>query len=121
MGGIAATASVLLSPAQAHHSFAMFDRDQILVVEGTLTKFALITPHSWFWVRTPEGVDFAAEGGGPRDGKTPTAGYFVPGVKVKMTFHPYRDGRPGGEFLLLTSEDGSKQMGGPGPRLGAPK
>jgi len=105
-----------LLPAVAHHSFAMFDRTRTVLVDGTLYKIELVRPHSWYWVMAPDAsgkvVKWGAEGGGPQEGQSATANYFVPGVKVKLMLHPYRDGRLGGQFIQITSEDGMKKMGG---------
>ena len=105
-----------LLPAAAHHSFAMFDRSKTVVIDGTLYQIELVRPHSWYWVMAPDAsgkvVKWGAEGGGPQEGNTPTASFFKPGVKVKLTLHPYRDGRDGGQFVQISSEDGTKKMGG---------
>lgn len=99
------------APAAAHHSFAMFDRTKTVKVAGTVKKIELVSPHSWFWVMVPKGTDaenWGAEAGGPpRDeGQRMKAKGFVPGMKVVLEVHPYRDGRPGGEFLKISTPDG---------------
>src|SRR5258706_9487721 len=35
------------APALAHHSFAMFDADKTMTLNGTVTDFEWTNPHSW--------------------------------------------------------------------------
>src|SRR5713101_7833907 len=57
-------------PVWAHHAFsAEFDIKQPLTIRGTLTKWEMINPHSWFHVdvKGPDGVvvPWLIEGGSP--------------------------------------------------------
>ena len=57
-------------PMQAHHAFsAEFDISKPLKLQGTLTKWEMINPHSWFHVdvKGPDGtvVPWLIEGGSP--------------------------------------------------------
>ena len=47
------------SPALAHHSFAMFDRDKPIALAGTVKDFQWTNPHVWIQVLVPDakGVD----------------------------------------------------------------
>jgi hypothetical protein len=57
-------------PVWAHHAFsAEFDVTKPLTLQGTLTKWEMINPHSWFHieVKDPDGkvVSWMVEGGSP--------------------------------------------------------
>ena len=70
--GVIAGVGLLLTtvPMQAHHAFsAEFDISKPLKLQGTLTKWEMINPHSWFHVdvKGPDGtvVPWLIEGGSP--------------------------------------------------------
>ena len=74
MRAILAIAAVVVllasSTTRAHHAFsAEFDISKPLKLTGTLTKWEMINPHSWFHVdvKSPDGkiVPWLIEGGSP--------------------------------------------------------
>ena len=116
-------------PAFAHHSFAMFDAEKSMTLEGTVKEFQWTNPHSWILmtVNNAQGQpqQWAIEMGGPsglaRQGWVPKT--LTPGMKIKTVIHPLKDGTNGGQFMAVTLPDGS-QMGNvaapPSANAGAP-
>lgn len=108
--------------ADAHHSFAMFDRSQTETIAGTVKEFELINPHGWLRVMVPDakGVqsEWSLELGGA--GQLERFGWnqnaVHPGDKVTVQLHPLRDGSYGGQLVSVTLPDG-KVLGQrpPGP------
>jgi hypothetical protein len=122
LAGIAV--AIFAIPALAHHSFAMFDANKQMTLEGTVKEFQWTNPHSWILLMVADGeaaqpVQWAVELGAPaglvRQGWVPKT--LTPGMKVQMIIHPLRDGNPGGQFLQVTLPDGTK-MGDPSTRGG---
>ena len=60
---------VLTGAALGHHSFAMFDPERTITLEGTIADFLWTNPHSWIRVRVEnaqgEEEEWAVEMGGP--------------------------------------------------------
>jgi hypothetical protein len=122
LAGIAVAMSAF--PAFAHHSFAMFDAEKKVTLDGTVKEFQWTNPHSWILLTVsnaqgqPE--QWAIEMGGPsglaRQGWVPKT--LTPGMKVQAVIHPLRDGTPGGQFMAVTLPDGT-QLGNPNARAGA--
>ncbi len=98
-------------PACAHHSFALYDMNQTVAADGTLKEFRWGAPHSSMVLITiAKGAEqqmsiisgspllFAKQGLNPRD--------FKRGDKVKVTYHPYFSGEPGGALATLKLPNG---------------
>jgi hypothetical protein len=98
--------------AFAHHSMSMFDRDKIIMLDGTVKDFQWTNPHSWLDVMVPDGkggsVEWGLELGSlnqlQRTGWKPVT--LKPGDKIKVTLHPLKNGDPGGMLADVTMADG---------------
>ena len=114
-----AGAAIALSsiPAVAHHSFAMFDANKRVTIEGTIKEFQWTNPHSWILVMAPNAqgtpvqwsLETTAPTGLSRAGWTPKT--LMPGMRVSVAFHPLKDGTAGGQFIQLTLPDGTVKGG----------
>ncbi len=111
LGCVAALA--LGGPALSHHSFAMFDADKTVELEGTVKEFQWTNPHSWLQVvvvdETGREVEWSLEMGSPgslaRNGWRPRT--VVPGDEIRVSMHPLKDGSSGGQLLSATLSDGT--------------
>jgi hypothetical protein len=118
--GIAGVAVAMVAvPALAHHSFAMFDANQSKELEGTVKEFQWTNPHAWIMLTVAkDGAEqqWAVEMGGPsglaRQGWRPKT--LTPGMPIKLTVHPLRDGTNGGQFMSAVLPDGTKLGAGAG-------
>lgn len=88
----------------AHHSFAMFDQENPIELEGIVQEFKFTSPHTFIIlvVKQPDGSTqaWSLEGGAPsalvRDGWSSKT--IKPGDELKMTIEPLRSGAPGGAW-----------------------
>jgi hypothetical protein len=108
-------AAALTAPALAHHSFAMFDAQQTVTLEGTVKEFEWVNPHSWLRVvvkdeKTGQQALWALELSSPSRLVTMgmRADSVKPGDVVSVTFHPMRNGSRGGQFIQAVLPDGKK-------------
>ena len=64
---VAAFAAALAAvPAQAHHSYAMFDKSkEIELANVTVKDWQWTSPHTWLFVVAPNGERYSLEGGNP--------------------------------------------------------
>lgn len=99
-------------PAGAHHSSAMFDSDQELRLEGVVTRWDYLNPHSWLYVNVENEDGSVTEWGFESDsppllrriGVSPN--FWKPGDRVIIKTHPLRDGRPAGALAGAITEGG---------------
>ena len=54
-------AAVLAGSAQAHHSFAMFDNQKDVTIEGTVKSFQWTNPHTWIQLMVKDANGTEAE------------------------------------------------------------
>jgi hypothetical protein len=111
----------LATPAFAHHSFAMFDDQKTVTLNGAVKEFEWTNPHSWLRVMIDDSsgksLQWAIEMGSPaqqaRVGWKPDS--VKAGDKVSVTIHPLKDGSRGGQFMSATLPSGQK-LGNGGQR-----
>jgi hypothetical protein len=114
------------APLWAHHSFAAYDQSVVKTVTGTLKEFDWNAPHSGIT------VEYVDEKGAAQEMSVTTGapstiasqGFkskdFRVGTQVTLSWHPNRNGTPGGEMTELKLEDGRVLHGGfPGAPPGA--
>lgn len=106
---ILALALALAGPAEAHHSFAMFDPAKVVTVKGTVKEFQWSNPHVvlWLYADAAEGaqpelwsVELTSPGNLTRMGWSKHS--LNPGDKIEVSFNPLRDGAHGGGFIKAT-------------------
>jgi hypothetical protein len=80
-------------PAFAHHSFAMFDAEKKMTLDGTVKEFQWTNPHSWILMTVNNeqwAIEMGAPGGLARQGWVPKT--LTPGMKIQAIIHPLKDG-----------------------------
>ena len=108
-----AAALFTMTVAEAHHSFAMFDRNTEIVKSGTIVRWAFNNPHSWLYltVKNEDGTEtlWSFEGSAPTGliQRGITGDTFKPGANVTFMYCPLRDGRPGGAIGWARLDDGA--------------
>jgi len=108
LAGLAVSVAWLASCglALAHHSFAMFDQDNPVDLEGTVQEFKFTNPHTFIFlvVKQEDGTvqTWNLEGASPsalvRDGWSSKS--LKPGDEIKVKVSPLRSGAPGGAWTV---------------------
>ncbi len=111
---------LVVPSAGAHHSFAMFDNQSEMWLEGTITLFQWTNPHTFIHILVEprdedgnlidgEAVEWSLEGGSPnilaRNGWKRTS--LETGEEVRILIYPLKDGNAGGTFLEIHKQDGT--------------
>ena len=112
--GLAAALAVVAAgvPAQAHHSFAMFDLQKQVTVSGTVRQFQWTNPHAYIQLVAKDAsgndVEWSMEMGAPMylyaRGWRPRS--LRAGMRINVTLNPLRNGRPGGVVRDVTDAEG---------------
>ncbi len=58
---VLATALLIVDTASAHHSAIAFDQEQVVVVEGVVTRFDWTNPHVYLFVKDADSVEWRIE------------------------------------------------------------
>ena len=104
--------------ASAHHSFAMYDHDHQVKMQGTVTDFKWQNPHVYIELDTPEGKNshYTIECANP--GILNRTGWkfnmIKPGDKITVIVAPIRTGESGALLKQVELADGRK-FGNGGP------
>lgn len=113
--GLASLAALAYAiPAVAHHSFAMFDAEKSVTLQGTVKEFQWTNPHAWIMLTVAKtdgdaqqwAIEMNGPGGLARQGWRPKT--LTPGMPVSVMIHPLRDGTNGGQFMEITLPDGTQ-------------
>ena len=104
--------------AVAHHSFAMFDHENQIRVEGTVTDYKWQNPHVYIWLTAPdekgEMRTWTIECANP--GILNRLGWkfnmIKPQDKITVVMAPLRTGEPGALLKQVKLADGSKYGNG---------
>jgi hypothetical protein len=115
LAGILAGASSL--PAQAHHSFAMFDHAKTMTLKGTVESFVWANPHVHITLDIPPGAaDEAAAGTWDVEGASTNIMFrqgwnrisLKPGDKITVVGFPTRAGTHGVALIYVITPTGEK-------------
>jgi hypothetical protein len=107
-----APALFIALPTSAHHSFAIFDQNQLITRTGTVNDFEWINPHVWLHLDIADEsgavASWAFEGGST--GGLASLGWspelFPEGAEITIGFRPMKDGSRGGQVMSVTLPDG---------------
>ena len=128
---VVAGAGVLLAvaPVWAHHAFsAEFDIEKPLSLKGTLVRWDMINPHSWFHLDIEDAdgaaVTWLIEGGSPneliRNGVTKNT--LAIGTELTVEGYQAKDGTSKAVGRNFTLADGERMfLGGSASRIAAEK
>jgi hypothetical protein len=104
--------ATVAASAAAHHSFAMFDPQHPVQVEGTVKSWEFTNPHSWLILLVMKDgipIEYNIEGASVntliRQGFGPHT--FLRGDKLTVTINPLKAGGNGGAFVKAVKSDGT--------------
>ena len=97
--------------ALAHHSYAAFDREHQVTINGTVLTWEWTNPHSHLQVSAPDKgkpATWDLELSSPNILRSSgwTRESLKPGDKVTVLLYPRKDGIPGGNPITVTTGDG---------------
>jgi hypothetical protein len=120
MKTIGAALLLLATPALAHHSFAMFDKDKVVTLQGTVKEFQWANPHIFIQLvaadpQTGKVGEWSLEGpsinGLMRNGWSRNT--IKAGDKARIAIHPVKSGGAAGSIVDLTIIRQVQHTGGP--------
>jgi hypothetical protein len=108
--------ALVAGPAIAHHSFAAFDMEKEVSLEGIVASYVLTNPHAHLTVKVPPGAKNAAQTGtwdieGAAANIMRRQGWnaqsFKRGDRIKLVGHPLKSGDKGISLFYVIRADGS--------------
>lgn len=107
-------AALMTVPVSAHHSFAMFDAEKTITLNGMVKELEWTNPHMWLYVMAPDQggkiQEYPLEMQGP--GQSVKNGWkqdsVKPGDKVTVEMHPLKTGARGGQLMTVVLPSGQK-------------
>jgi hypothetical protein len=104
LSGLLLCGALICGPAAGHHSFAMFDQDNAIEMEGVVQEFKFTNPHTFILLAVKEkdgstkiwNLEGRSPSGLVRDGWSSKS--IKPGDELKLTIWPLRSGAPGGAW-----------------------
>ncbi len=100
--------------AQAHHATSAFDRQNTVTVEGTVTRWQFINPHSGIWIEV-ENDGAVEEWIGEFQGTLDLYRHFNwnkdtfhPGDRITLTGYPAFDGSSAMSVRIVGFPDGTE-------------
>ena len=116
--GILLALVAIAAPADAHHSFAQFDRTTEVTMSGVVREVQLNNPHTWIQVVVTDEkgrkTEWGFECGSPnmmsRTGWKRTT--LKMGDRVVVVGNPLKNGKPNASLVKITLPDG--RVLGPG-------
>jgi len=118
-------ATVTAGSAWGHHSFAMFDLDKEVKLDGEVKDLQWANPHAWLEIVVSDGhggsTQWSLEMG--TTGMLTRAGWksstLKPNDKVTVVVNPSKSGAPSGRLVSVTLPDG-RVLGPGGPAQSSP-
>lgn len=115
---LTAAGSLVAGSASAHHSYAMFDPNKVVTLNGVVDEFRWVNPHVGLFVKVDGSSDpsqlWAVELTSP--GNLTRLGWTRKSVKtgdhVAVEVNPLRDGKHGGGFKSLKLRDTGQVLRG---------
>ena len=112
VAAIATVAALAAGQTSAHHSFAMFELERNVTIQGEVKEVQWANPHVWIQLMVPNAqgqpIEWAIELGttGMLQRTGWTRNTLKPGDKVTAIIHPLRNGRPSGSLVTIDVPDG---------------
>ena len=117
--GLALLFTIATESVAAHHSFAMFDMDKNVELQGEVIDYKWANPHVHVVIQVPPGpgVDPSLVGSWDLEaaGSTTIMGRqgwkrdtLKSGDRIRVVVHPLRDGNKGASLFYMIKPDGTR-------------